>query len=1089
MRKVMLSSAYVAVFLSCLLSLLLWPSHILGQSKAGKTKFRAVSTSEPSGYTQVGNTMLYWRNSEKIDLYGKFGSSYYGSTYSDNGYTVSMQVNDGSAQNVNCQTGCTIDSVVFSASVVQQSDLARVVYTLVNTSSDTARINLGVYADVMIGSNDRAPISRRKDQAGNTYGLTLKDGNGAQLCVLFGAGLAGVTSVSDFWFGFYNQNRDAGNIIGSYSQGSNWLEENGSYDSGMGWCWKNRLIRPGETITLSYVMGVGEVSLEPNSSFEVTPDDADGWNDLSRPHRLVLDGTYESPAGIEGRVEYSVEDTTHWEALTEMMASGSTFHDSLVAVFDTAHAVHAIYLRTVDKVGNSTMLAPITYKDISHLNVSGITDLTYTGDSLEQTSLNVDISENLYTVRYRNNINAGTAVLTMEGVFPNTIGRRDYAFVIQPQPLQGGIVLPDSVISYDGTAHRPNWSFTEDKYQNLKAGSDYSLAYSDNVLPGYGHITVTGMGNYTGAITDSFAIAKAEFRADRLLVHLPDSDITYDGYTHGATVERASEGVGAVTVTYVLEGTDSASTAEPSAPGTYSVYYEVADGDLYKGTGCTLAGTFCIYQMDASDWLRLVAVGAKLAQQGSVVIWDTSRGPAGASKLAGVQITQGHVTGLSLSADSLSGAFPVEVLSFPDIETLDLSYNSLTGGLDTLFYAATLRDSTLCKKLRVLNVSYNSLHGNIGILASCLPSLERLDVGHNRFEDAYPAVPSKVRLSAQRQNMERVVPVNVSHITLNAATMARLLPTLLVYDHESQSYLKWELSVTGDSVRKGNNVYDKWAVCVSNGDSGFSFATTDNVYYGNSGDTVYVTRLGSGICAGSNFRVKLNFDMGDADFIGGVNASDVQGTILYAFDSFGNYRPFNYTAADTYPDQQINVQDVVSTVNILLADTTTQISGGETGQQPSAAKAYASTQAAGTAELSLSDGKVTLYTPVPVAVAAIHMQGNVDWAFADYGLASAERDGSVVAYSLNRAMIPAGTHVIGSYRGGLQVRGVSLSDSEANAVSVTVTGNAATGIEDISVGDDGDAQIYDLNGCRQPSLRQGINIIRTKNGTIKRAIR
>lgn len=337
--------------------------------------------------------------------------------------------------------------------------------------------------------------------------------------------------------------------------------------------------------------------------------------------------------------------------------------------------------------------------------------------------------------------------------------------------------------------------------------------------------------------------------------------------------------------------------------------------------------------------------------------------------------------------------------------------------------------------------------------------------------------------------MERVVPVNVSHITLNAATMARLLPTLLVYDHESQSYLKWELSVTGDSVRKGNNVYDKWAVRVSNGDSGFSFATTDNVYYGNSGDTVYVTRLGSGICAGSNFRVKLNFDMGDADFIGGVNASDVQATILYAFDSFGNYRPFNYTAADTYPDQQINVQDVVSTVNILLADTTSQVSGGESGQQSSAAKAYTSTQTTGIAELSLSDGKVMLYTTVPVAVAAIRTQGRVNWVFADYGLTATERDGSVVAYSLNRAVMPAGTHVIGSYKGDVQVKAVSLSDIEANAVSVTVTGNAATGIEDISVGGDGDAQIYDLNGYRQPSLRQGINIIRTKNGTIKRAIR
>lgn len=140
----------------------------------------------------------------------------------------------------------------FTAFVEPQGELAKICYSVANTTEEDVVVSLGTHADVMIGSNDRAPISRRKDTAGNTYGVTMKDGNGAQLCVLFGSGLAGVTGVSDYWFGYYGTNNSANSMVGNYSSGSYYMEENGSYDSGMGWCWKNRVIPAGETVVFSY---------------------------------------------------------------------------------------------------------------------------------------------------------------------------------------------------------------------------------------------------------------------------------------------------------------------------------------------------------------------------------------------------------------------------------------------------------------------------------------------------------------------------------------------------------------------------------------------------------------------------------------------------------------------------------------------------------------------------------------------------------------------------------------------------------------------------------------------------------------------
>ena len=175
-------------------------------AQGGKKKVpvhRSISSSMPSGYSQVGATDLcYKTTSSSIDIQGKFNNQYYGSTFSNGGYKVAMQVGNNSAVSLNPLNGTTNNGVSFRSEVVSQADLARVCYYITNTNNEDVTISLGIHADVMIGNNDYAPIVRKLDMVGNTYGLALLDGNGAQLCVLFGAGLPGVTGISDFWFGY-----------------------------------------------------------------------------------------------------------------------------------------------------------------------------------------------------------------------------------------------------------------------------------------------------------------------------------------------------------------------------------------------------------------------------------------------------------------------------------------------------------------------------------------------------------------------------------------------------------------------------------------------------------------------------------------------------------------------------------------------------------------------------------------------------------------------------------------------------------------------------------------------------------------------
>lgn len=900
------------------------------EKKPGSTGARSVTSSVPSGYVQVGNTMLYYkRSSASIDVVGRFGNSYYGSTFSNNGYKVAMKVGGNSAVNVDCLNGTTNNGVSFAASVEPQGELARVCYAVTNTNEADVTVSLGTHADVMIGSNDGAPISRRTDTTGNTYGLTLKDGNGAQLCVLFGSGLSGVSSVSDFWFGRYSQNNAPSSMVGNYTAGSNWMQENGSYDSGMGWCWKNRAVPAGATVVFSYLIGVGDVNLEPSSTFEVTPEDPDGWNDLSRPHRLTLDGEYESPAGLEGRIEYAVEDEADWHALTDMLASGETFTASLVATFDPARQKHAIRFRTVDNVGNATLLPPIEYLDVNFYPLSGIADKTYTGDSLYQTELVCDMEEGQYAVsRYSGNVDAGMATFYVEGVFPYTIGRKAYAFTVHPAPLQGGVSLQETQFVYSGEAFAPAWSFTESGYEQLEQGRDYAVRYENNVLPGTGALYVEGTGNYAGTLSQAFLIDKAPLSEALYSVELPPSDISYDEQPHPATVSKR-DGVGEPLLTYCLRDEENGTTEAPAAAGDYDIYLEFSEGALYYGMEKTKIASFSIYHFDESEWQVLEALSAQLAQQGWTRPWDMSQGAKGAGALEGLTIAQGHVVALDLSDSGLAGDFPWSVFGLPQLAELDLSGNQLAGDIGMGMLAVAAANPAAAANLTKVDVSGNRLSGNISLFANSCPALQQLDASDNCISDAAPAIsPNVTSLDLGRQTIDRVIDLDLANVSPEA--LLRTFPTVLIYDHAAQSYnpnlsLLCTTAETSDAAANGEAA---WSVVIryANGQLSMPYVSEQNAYYGESGDILNVMLLNDdNTPEGSSLKMSLKFAAGDANFTGGVDVADLQAIILRVFNRY-NELPFNYTAANTIKDDVLNVQDVVGEVNLLLSESELAVS-------------------------------------------------------------------------------------------------------------------------------------------------------------------
>lgn len=131
-----------------------------------------------------------------------------------------------------------------------------------------------------------------------------------------------------------------------------------------------------------------------------------------------------------------------------------------------------------------------------------------------------------YTVSYKNNINAGTASVTITGKGSYS-GSQTKNFTITPADLtKTTISLSASSFIYDGAEKKPAITIKAGKKQ-LTLNKDYTISYKNNTNVGTAFVTVTGKGNYTGSISKSFTIAATNLStAD---VKLSAASFTYNG--------------------------------------------------------------------------------------------------------------------------------------------------------------------------------------------------------------------------------------------------------------------------------------------------------------------------------------------------------------------------------------------------------------------------------------------------------------------------------------------------------------------------------------------------------------------------------
>ncbi|MDR0853968.1 MAG: InlB B-repeat-containing protein [Clostridiales Family XIII bacterium] len=170
------------------------------------------------------------------------------------------------------------------------------------------------------------------------------------------------------------------------------------------------------------------------------------------------------------------------------------------------------------KISSSTkILNDITFyahwkeneKSLSEANIAKIEDQTYDTKAKKPALTVKDGSKTLvsgtdYTVSYNNNINAGTATVTITGK-GNYTGTKSVTFKIVPANASVFSVATIKDQVNNGKAKSPILAVKHGS-TTLKLNTHYMVKHSNNKSVGTATITITGKGNYTGTKTVSFKI-------------------------------------------------------------------------------------------------------------------------------------------------------------------------------------------------------------------------------------------------------------------------------------------------------------------------------------------------------------------------------------------------------------------------------------------------------------------------------------------------------------------------------------------------------------------------------------------------------
>ncbi len=232
---------------------------------------------------------------------------------------------------------------------------------------------------------------------------------------------------------------------------------------------------------------------------------------LELPYRIIPADINDMTFSEIADVTYTGSAVTPYFRVKNGTAQLSANEDYTVSYSDNINIGTAKI--TLTGKGNYTGTKTLTFNIVplsaNSFTITSVSGVTYTGSAITPAVTVRYGSKTLtegtdYTVSYKDNVNIGTAtiIVTGKGIYSGT---KEKTFNINPISILYASVTAPQAQTYTGYALTPPVQVKYDG-QDLILNKDYTLQYSDNTAVGYGRITITGIGIFSGTKTASFRI-------------------------------------------------------------------------------------------------------------------------------------------------------------------------------------------------------------------------------------------------------------------------------------------------------------------------------------------------------------------------------------------------------------------------------------------------------------------------------------------------------------------------------------------------------------------------------------------------------
>lgn len=458
-----------------------------------------------------------------------------------------------------------------------------------------------------------------------------------------------------------------------------------------------------------------------------------------------------------------------------------------------------------------------------------------------------------------------------------------------------------------------------------------------------------------------------------------------------------------------------------------------------------------------------------------------------------------YITGISLIDLNLQGELPDSVFMLPQLQTLELSQNNISGDLGHLLDNVT--DEQL-SPLTTVRLKANKLQGDLTPFAQRLTNVTKLDVSCNQltgmsepvahdnltnsnFMRGYQFINYYTKAVEVPEDMQEEVVIN---FTPGVPVDVRSTNYQL-YRHDYGDFNR-----TFSSMRRFYNSGGSLSTTTElqkNSEGLFDLYEGSYVFKAPKDSLIAYTHGYDGI----TYIFRINWKDGDVNADQTVDVTDLQSIIYWIMnnDSQPIGQKYNFSAADANSDNKLNVLDVVGNVNRILAY------NASNDEEPAAARARENNKENNRNRMDITSHNLLMNNVDAVAALQLTISGvtraqidvNSD-ILSRFSMKMADVDGGVkiVIYSPEGRVIAPGTHeLLFGLPASAIITDARLSDSNARHLNVNYEG-VVTSIDELSISESefNDAKIYDLSGRRVGkwhSLPAGIYVVNVNGKQFK----